>query len=124
MANQKAMNEEKFEGIMWRNAKSVFKAQKDVQRKPFGYFTVYFEMNANTGETEMQVRSWGFEELNSEKKAFKSFKGAVDATVAYFEQIDRLVRNLPQTAQCEAETAYRRVLARALKRGEEKQKQG
>lgn len=115
MANQKAMNEEKFEGIMWRNAGNVFKAQKDVTRKPFGDFTVTFEMNANTGETVMQVRSWGFDELNRESETYKNFRSAVNAVVTYFDEIDRLVKELPRTAQTEAENAYRRVLARLIR---------
>ncbi len=114
MANQKLMNEQKFEGIMWRNAGSLFKAHKDVQRKPFGDFTVYFEMNANTGETKMQVRSWRFEELNTETSVYKNFNRAVNAAVEFFEEIDGLAKKVPNTAKCEAEKAYQTVIVKEL----------
>lgn len=114
MSNQKAINVEKFEGIMWRNAGRFFKAHKDVQRKPFGDFTVDFEMNANTGETEMQVRSWRFEELNSEKRAYKTFNKAVNAVIEYFEEIDRFAKKVPNTAKYEAEKAYQTVIVKEL----------
>jgi hypothetical protein len=112
--NQKAMNEEKFEGIMWRNAGNVFKATKDVHRKPFGYFTIVFAMNANTGETEMEIKSWSFEELNSEKKKYKTFKLAVAASISYFEEMDELIKKLPKTAEYEAKKAYGNVLSKEI----------
>ena len=114
MANQKAMNNERFEGIMWRNERNVFKATKDVQRKPFGDFTVTFAMNANTGETEMRVRNWIFEELNSEPTTYKTFKQAVNAATEYFGQIDELVKKVSKNAKRRADMAYRRELVKEV----------
>ena len=119
MTKQRKMDETKFERILWRNEGSIFHARKDISRKPMGDFTVDFRMDANTGETEMQVRSWQFAELNSEKKTYKNFNGAVNGAIEYFEEIDVLVKKLPATAQFEAETAYKRILARKIKEAKE-----
>lgn len=110
---QNAMQERRFEGIMWRNAGNVFNATKFVQRKPFGDFSIKFAMNANTGETELKIECLGFESLN-ETSNYKSFKQAVNAVVEYFDQIDELVKNMPLSAKLQAEKAYKQVLVREI----------
>lgn len=113
---QNAMQERKFEGILWRNAGNVFKATKDVQRKPFGDFTVRFDMNANTGETKMCVSCWQFEQLDSKTETYATFKQAVHAAIAYFDRIDELVQGLPLSAKIQAEKAYKQVLVREIEK--------
>lgn len=77
-------------------------------------FTVAFEMNANTGETVMQVRSWMFEELNSEAKVYKTFKRAVNAVTEYFGQIGELVKRVSKNAKRKADMAYRREIVKEV----------
>ncbi len=114
MANQKAMNEKKFEGIMWKKAGDVFTGSKDISRKPFGLFTVMFEMRANSGETAVQVKNWTIAELSRKRETYATFKEAVNAVTGYFEGIDELVKNVPKTVQSEAEKAYKRIIASAV----------
>lgn len=79
-------------------------------------FTVDFEMNANTGETVMQVRSWMFEELNREPTVYKTFRRAVNAATEYFGKIDELANKVSKSARRRADIAYGREILKEVTR--------
>lgn len=116
MANQKAISVAKFEGISWRMKAGVFQGQKEVNRKPFGDFTVQFKLDSTSGRTSVSVRSWNYEDLNKAEELYEDFNGAVAGVAEYFEEIDDLTKNVSNEAKIRAEMAYRREIAREIRR--------
>ena len=107
------MNEEKFEGITWRNRGETWYASTEISRKPFGTFTVHFEMSPQTGETTMYVKA-PYDFISKEREIYKMFKSAVNAAVAYFQEIDELVKKIPREEIYRAESAYAYHIAKVI----------
>ena len=112
MSKAQAIKERRFEWMPFRNEGKTLKGQKDVHKKPFGAFTVYFELNSNTGRTKMRIWCWLIKEFDKDWKSYKTFECAVEAAKKYFDEMDEIAKKLPKQAQIEANEAYyRKVLA-------------
>ena len=105
------MNREWVE-VGYKSNGDILEARKEVLKKPLGIFRVFFEINAETGETAMRVKaSYG---LSIGKASYKTLKVAINAVVEYFDEIDDIVKKLPKMSYTEADWAYRRVIAREV----------
>ena len=111
MRNQKQINVAKFERIRWKQKDGAFYGQQDISRKPFGWFTVYFQIGKG-GITGVEVRSWEHKDLYW-AQTYATYEQAVDGVKKRFETIDELIKDLEERNRIIQEEC-RQMLAQAI----------
>lgn len=88
-----------------------------INRKPFGEFSIGFSIYSKNGMTSVEVQNWDFPSLRWAQTCV-DFKHAVERVKQRFNEIDEMVKDIPQsvqkTAKDTAKKEYLRLISTAV----------
>lgn len=118
MRNQKEISGARFSRIRWKQRENgCFYGEQTIARKPFGEFTVAFQIDVKTAKTSVKIENEDFFELNYEKTC-ADYEEAVQSVIQRFNEIAELVGTLPKDAEemakREAREKYNKIIAMAV----------
>lgn len=112
MRNQKTINEQRFERIIWRQQNGVFTGHTYINRKTLGEFCVEFKMNAKNGATCVSIRNIDYPALLWGATC-ATYAQAVEKVKQRFDLIDGLVKDLREIGK-QADEQRRQTINRAV----------
>ncbi len=118
MRNQKEISGARFSRIRWKQRENgCFYGAQTITRKPFGEFTVAFQIDVKNGKTSVKITNEDFFELNYENTC-ADYEEAVQSVILRFNEITELIGTLPkdmeELAKREARQKYNKMIAMAI----------
>ena len=99
------IDEAKFQRIRWKQEHGIFSGRNEITRKPFGRFVISFLLNPTNGETVVKIKNEDFSMFDTESKE-TSYLGAIKRVKEYFDNLDEIVKSIPNSVICEAKMQY------------------
>ena len=112
--NQKRIDVEKFSRVSWKHEQGVFTGRTEISRQPFGNFFIYFTLKPTSGETTVEIINYNYPLFNRPRVNYESFTAATKGIAEYFEEVDGIVKKVPQNVKERAKRASQYIIAQEI----------